>query len=256
MYFHTYEIKINSWTTQAKKMRGSMPPRFEVLDVLKTLEEAGFENKLPKYDDGRMIVDEGLMALKDDMKFATIKYGASYGLEELEFRQEGKRLDAARPLYVSLTDYKKVDPTTRSPFSVGIPGDKRSLPVENRFRDVLEREQVESRQEESMDETLSEAGEEMEVGKTPDQCAAERDFTTQELLQDLSGDDWANTTTPPLRSPRKNLELPLTSETSNMGMLLLSAEESKKNSFEGNKMMFLDTLDENLWQDFLSEFNQ
>ena len=98
---------------------------------------------------------------------------------------------------------------------------------------MLEREQTESRQMESMDETLSETGEEMEVGKIPDQGAAERVFTTQELLQDLSGDDWANTTTPPLRSPRKNLKLPLTSETSNMGMLLLSAEESKKNTFLG-----------------------
>ena len=36
-------------------------PRFEVRDVLRTLEEAGFENELPIY--GRMIVDEGHMAL-------------------------------------------------------------------------------------------------------------------------------------------------------------------------------------------------
>ena len=46
------------------------------------------------------------------------------------------------------------------------------------------------------------------------------------------------------------------SETSNMEMLLLSAEERKKNTFEGNKWMFLDMLDEKAWQDFLSEFNQ
>ena len=51
---------------------------------------------------------------------------------------------------------------------------------------------------------------------------AEKDFTTQELLQDLSEDDWANTATPPLTSSlRKNLELPLSGETSNMGMILL-----------------------------------
>ena len=37
---------------------------------------------------------------------------------------------------------------------------------------------------------------------------------------------------------------PLTSETSNMGMILLSTEESKKNTTEGNKRMFLRTLDE------------
>ena len=107
-----------------------------------------------------------------------------------------------------------------------------------------------------MDETLSEAGEEIEVGNTPDQAPTENDFTTHEFLQDLSGDDWANTATPPLESPRKDLELPLTSETSNMGMILLSAKESKKNAFEGNKWMFLNTLDEKAWREFLSEFNQ
>ena len=93
------------------------------------------------------------MALKDDMKFATRKYRAPYGLEELELRQEGKRLDAVGPLYVSLTEYKKADPTAPSPLSVGTPGDKRSLPVENRFKEVLEREQAESGERESMDET-------------------------------------------------------------------------------------------------------
>ena len=41
-----------------------------------------------------------------------------------------------------------------------------------------------------------------------------------------------------------------------MGMKLLSSEESKKNAFEGNKWMFLNTLDEKAWRDFLSEFNQ
>ena len=34
----------------------------------------------------------------------------------------------------------------------------------------------------------------------------------------------------------------------------MSAEESKKNSFEGNKSMILGTLDEKTWRDFLSEF--
>ena len=237
-------------------MRGSKPPKFGVRDVLRTLEEAELENKLPIYDDGRMIVEEGHMALKDDRKFATRKYQAPYGLKELELRQEGKSLDAAGPLYVSLTEYKNADPTTPSPLSVGTPEDKRSLLVENWFREVLEREQAESGEWESMDETLSEGGEEMEVGNTPDRGAAERDFTTRELQQDLSGDGWAKTATPPLGSPRKNLELFLMSETSNMGMLILTAEESKKNTFEGNKWMFLNTLDEKAWQDFLSELNQ
>ena len=124
--------------------------------------------------------------------------------------------------------------------------------MEDRFRKILERRQAESG-EESMDENLSEAGEEMEVGNTPEPKPAEVDFTAQELLQDLSGD----TATPPLTSsPRKHLELPLTSETSNMGMILLSAEERQKNTFEGNKDMFLGTLDEKAWRDFLSEFDQ
>ena len=63
-----------------------MPPKFEVRDVLRTLKEAGLENKLPIYDDGRMLVEECHMALKDDMMFATRKYRVPYGLEELELR--------------------------------------------------------------------------------------------------------------------------------------------------------------------------
>ena len=159
-------------------------------------------------------------------------------------------------LYVAQTEYRKSDPTTPSPLSVGTPGDKRSGTVEDRFRRILERRRVESG-EESMDDTLSEAGEEMEVGNTPEPKPAEEDFTTQELLKDLSGDDWADTATPPLNSsPRKNVELPLTSETSNIGMNFLSAEESEKNTFEGNMTMFLGTLDEKAWRDFLREINQ
>ena len=126
---------------------------------------------------------------------------------------------------------------------MGTPGDKRSGPVEDRYRKILERRQAESG-EDSMDETLSETGEEMEVGNTPEPKPAEVDFTAQELLRHLSGHDWADSATPPLTSsPRKNQELPLTSETSNMGMILLSAAERQKNTFEGNKDMFLGTLD-------------
>ena len=256
VYFHTCDIKINSWTTQAKKMRGSMPPKFEVREILRTLDRANLENELPIWDDGRMIVDEGHIALKDEMKFATRKYRAPYGLEQLEMRQEGRELDAAGSLYVALTEYKKQDPATPSPLSVGTPGDKRSGPVEDRFRKILERRQAESG-EESLDETLSETGEEMEVGNTPEPKPAEVDFTAQELLRDLSGDDWADSATTPLTSsPRKNLELPLTSETSNMGTIRLSAEERQKNTFEGNKDMFLGTLGEKAWRDFVSEFDQ
>ena len=157
---------------------------------------------------------------------------------------------------VALTEYKKPDPTTPSPLSVGTPGDKRSGPVEDRFRRILERRRVESG-EESMDETLSEAGEDMEVGNTPEPKPSEEECTTQEMLKDLSGENWADIPTPPLTSsPRKNPELPLMGETSNMGMILLSAEEREKNTFEGNKTVFLGTLDEDAWRKFLSEFNR
>ena len=157
VYFH---IEKNSWTTQAMKMRGSLSPKFEIREILRKLERAGLENMLPVWDDGRMIVEEGHIALKDEMKFVTRKYRAPYGLELVEMGQEGKELDVAGPLYVALTEYKKPDPTTPSPQSVGTPGDKRSGPVEDRFRRILERRSVESG-EESMDETLSEAGEDM-----------------------------------------------------------------------------------------------
>ena len=144
VYFHTCDIKIDSWTTQAKKMRGSMPPKFEVREILRTLDRASLENGLPIWDDGRMIVEEEHIALKDEMKFATRKYRAPYGLEQVEMRQERKELDAAGSLYVALTDYKKQDPATPPPLSVGTSGDKRSGPVEDRFRKILERRQAES----------------------------------------------------------------------------------------------------------------
>ena len=36
----------------------------------------------------------------------------------------------------------------------------------------------------------------------------------------------------------------------------MSAEEREKNTFEGNKTMFLGTLDEDSWREFVSEFNR
>ena len=170
-------------------------------------------------------------------------------------RQERKKLNAAGPLYVSLAEYKTADTTTPSPLSVGTAGDRRNLPVENRFTAALERNQPKPGEGESMEE----AGEEVEVGNTPDGGATNREFspgTTHELLQELSGDDWANTATPPLGSPVNNLEPPLTSEPSNMGMVLLTDEAMEENTFEGNKDMFLSTLDEQAWQSFLDEFKQ
>ena len=80
-----------------------MPPKFEVREILRTLDRASMENELPIWDDGRMIVEQGHIALKDEMKFATRKYRAPYGLEQVEMRQEGRELDAAGLLYVALT---------------------------------------------------------------------------------------------------------------------------------------------------------
>ena len=85
-------------------MRCSMPPKFEVQEVLKTLEKAGLESKLLIYDDGRMIVEEGHLALKDEIKFSTRKYLTSYGLQEVELQQEGWKLDAAGVLQVPLSE--------------------------------------------------------------------------------------------------------------------------------------------------------
>ena len=98
--------------------KDSMPPKFEVQDILRTLEQTRLENMLAVWDDGRMIVEEGHIALKDDMKFATRKYRAPYGLDQLEMMQEEKELNAACVLYVALMDHKKQDPAAPSPLSV------------------------------------------------------------------------------------------------------------------------------------------
>ena len=91
VFFHTCEIKINSWTTQAKKMRGSMTPKFVVRDILRKLNQADLENTLPVWNDGRMIVEEGHIALKGEMKIATRKYRVPYGLEQLQMKQSPQR---------------------------------------------------------------------------------------------------------------------------------------------------------------------
>ena len=96
-------------------MRGSMPPKYESREVLKTFEKAGLESKLPIYDDGRMMVEEDHLALKDEMKFGTRKYRAPHGLQEVALQQEGRKLDAAGVLYVPLNEYKTADPITPSP---------------------------------------------------------------------------------------------------------------------------------------------
>ena len=55
-------------------MRGSMPHNYEVRDVLKTLEKAGLESRMPAWDKERVIMQEGHKALKDDMASSTRKH--------------------------------------------------------------------------------------------------------------------------------------------------------------------------------------
>ena len=80
--------------------------------------------------------------------------------------------------------------------------------------------------------------------------------TTRELLQDLSGEEWADTATPTLGSPRKKLVLHFGSQPVDLGMVCLSSESKEQNTFEGEKTMFLNTFDREGWQKFLREFNQ
>ena len=67
---------------------------------------------------------------------------------------------------------------------------------------------------ERMDETLSEPEEEMIIGATPAEDIVPGNYSpgiSRELVQDLTGEEWTDTATPSLRSPRKNLELQLVS---------------------------------------------
>ena len=117
----------------------------------------------------------------------------------------GEGAGCGRPIVCGFDGIQETGPNDTITPVDGHPGDTRSGPVEDRFRRTLERRRVESGKE-SMDETLSEAGEDMEVANTPEPKPSEEEFTTQELLKDLSGENWADTPTPPLTSsPRKNL---------------------------------------------------
>ena len=59
-------------------------------------------------------MEEGHLALQCEMKCSTRKHLAPYGLEEVQFQHEGRKLDAAETLYVSLTEYKAGDPAITS----------------------------------------------------------------------------------------------------------------------------------------------
>ena len=89
-----------------------MPPRCDVREVKRVLERAGFENEDPVYDDGRIIEEEGNLALKDDLNSSTRKHLAPYGLEEIEFQNDGQNLNAAGALYVPVRVNKLAEPAT------------------------------------------------------------------------------------------------------------------------------------------------
>ena len=110
----------------------------------KILERAAFENKEPIYDSGRMIVEDGHLALKEEMKISKMRHLAPYALEEVELQHDGRKLDVAGALYVSLTENRAMDPAMPSPLSVDTSGDKSGLPVKGRFEDALKRDQPEA----------------------------------------------------------------------------------------------------------------
>ena len=68
---------------------------------------------------------------------------SAYGLEETELQHEEGRLNEAGSLFVPLTEHRQLDPATPSPLPIDTPGDKRNLPVENRFEEALKNERSE-----------------------------------------------------------------------------------------------------------------
>ena len=103
-FFDSSEIKINSWTHAARKIRGPMSPTMHPRDVICVLEKAAFENKYPVCNDGRVIIEEEHLGRKAELRCSTRNYLAPKGLEELELQHEGHRLDLAGTLYVPLTE--------------------------------------------------------------------------------------------------------------------------------------------------------
>ena len=89
-----------------------------------------------------------------------------------------------------------------------------------------------------MDETLLAGPNGMPTTKTHSLGA------TRELLQALSDEEWGNTATPPLALPWKNLELQLGSQQTIIDTLHLSDKSEEGIIIEGNKTVFLKTLDQ------------
>ena len=99
--------KINSWTDEARIMRGSMR---KVPEVWSAHEKARVKSKDPLYKDGRIIVVEGHLGLKADMVWSTRIHLAPYGLDEVELQHKGHSLDAGGALHVPLAEKKEAEP--------------------------------------------------------------------------------------------------------------------------------------------------
>ena len=114
-----------------------MPLKFEVRDILRTLDQAVLENMLPVWDDGRMIMEEGHIALKDEMKFATRKYRAPFGAPFGD-KARGKGARGCWPLICSPHWVQEAEPnythtlnlTNSTKHSIA----HRRLPLSNRYR--------------------------------------------------------------------------------------------------------------------------
>ena len=73
-FFDSSEIKINSWTHAARKIRGPMSPTMHPRDVICVLEKAAFENKYPVCNDGRVIIEEEHLGRKAELRCSTRNY--------------------------------------------------------------------------------------------------------------------------------------------------------------------------------------
>ena len=75
------------------------------------------------------------------------------------------------------------------------------------------------------------------------------------MLQDLSGEEWADTATPPLDFPRKNLQLQLGVQPMEISMVFLSNDSEEKNTIE-KKNDVLEYSGSRRMAKLLLEFNQ
>ena len=96
---------------------------------------------LPIWDEGRMIVEEVGYCAKGLDEVCHKKVPGALRIRLGRTKTGRERAGCSR---LVMTEYKKQDIAKPLPMSVGTPGDKRSGPVEDRFRKILERRRAES----------------------------------------------------------------------------------------------------------------